>query len=228
MTTRVSRKALSRKLGFRLHALSDSPPSDVGMEYIYKLANKTITVLETYRMPMLRLIDRHTENADMESLRLINSMIKSRHNEPFIRDVLTYLPLIDSSKYWAEGMIQSLQYYRTKYAWFPQDPTPEQEQDIAAFLIAVHAVIDWTMEYEGHDYGDEKYNLDRTLEWLNPFDSFNVRRFVLTDERMVRLLFERPDSDLILSAVKDRGTLSYDVIHPVITHSVTAINAGVL
>lgn len=234
--TRVSRPELSKKLGFRLHALNEDGSDQFSAPTVHRIAVRVIEVLETYPMPLLRLIYRFTQDADERNLRYIRGRIRKDPDRSHFEDMFTYLPLIDNTKYWTEGIIDSIHYYQKEYPWFPEGTTPEEVETVALFGIASYALIDSMLEqedfYEKEALVDEedaaRFNSDRTLErlhWVIPGDR---DRWVLTDERMIRMLLERPDADLIVDIVKDRSTLEYGVIHGVLEHSETALNAGVL
>jgi hypothetical protein len=234
--TRVSIPELSKKLSFRLHALNEDGSDQHSLPTVYRIAVRAIETLETYPMPLLRLIDQFTKDADERILRYMSRMIKANPDRSLFEDTFTYLPLIDNTKYWTAGIIDSIRYYQKEYPWFPKGNTPEEVKAVALFGIASYAIIDSTLEHEDFYEKEalegpedaERFNFDRTLQrlhWVVPGDR---DRWVLTDERMICMLLERPDADHIVGIVKDRGTLSYDVIHDILDHSETALNSGVL
>ena len=227
MMTTAERRRLSKKLSKRLHSfngLIDDPA--------YYYVPHTIEQLKTYPDELLHRLNDFTRDADRDTLKFIITMLRENNDERFLHDAMTYLPLLPTNRFWTDGMIMSLQVYK-KYPWIPRVPDEEQAQAVAQFLIATHAVIDETMDLLGeNEYENEEdremYNPDETLELMNPY-GFGRSHWVFTDERTARLIFDHPElGPSIINAVKERGTLRYDVIQPVVTHSEAALSGGVL
>lgn len=227
----MERKRFVSKIGYRLHSLTEDNVTK-SHSTAYSIANRVIKKIDAYPDDLLHLIDECSLRTDEKGLQIISKVIRGPHSEEFLRDLLMYLPLMDTGRHWVEGMMMSLQLYK-KYPWIPREPDEEQRKSVARFLIATYAVVYGAIaiigepEYENEE-DRERYSNDGTLELTNPF-GFGADHWVLTDERTARYIFDNPDDEnLILDTVNDRGTLDYDVIHPVLTHSESALNHGVL
>ena len=227
MMTFAERRRLCKKLSKRLHSLNG-----LITDPAYYYVPRTVEQLKTYPDELLHRLNDFTRNADRDTLKFITTMVRECNDEHFLNDAITYLPLLPTNRFWTDGMIMSLQVYK-KYPLIPREPNEEQVQAVAQFLIAAHAVIDETINLLGEpEYENEEdrqmYNADETLELMNPY-GFGRDHWAFTDERMARLIFDHPElGPSIINAVKARGTLRYDVIHPVVTHSEAVLSGGVL
>jgi hypothetical protein len=232
----TTRQKLSRKLGFRFHLLKEDGSEEHSSPTAHRIAMRKVEVLETYPMSLLVRIDRFTQDADERILMYMARMIRTKIDRSHFDEIFTYLPLIDNTKYWTEGILDSIRYYQKEYSWFPKGRTPEEANMIARFGIASYAVIDGMLEherfYEKESFQEpedvERFNSDRTIErlhWVIPGDR---DRWVLTDERLIRFLLERPDPTPILDVVRLRSTIEYGVVISVLEHSEPALMGGVL
>jgi hypothetical protein len=232
----TARQKLSRKLGFRFHLLKEDGSDAPSSNPVHRIAKGKIEILETYPMSLLVRIDRFTQDAEKRILIYVARMIRMDPDRDYFDEIFTYLPLIDNTKYWTEGVLDSIRHYQEEYSWFPKGRTLEEQEAIARFGIASYIIIDGVLEHERfydweltldpQDY--VRFNSDRTIErlhWAIPNDR---DRWVLTDERLIRFLLEHPYPTSILDVLRLRSTIEYGVVSSVLEHSEPALMGGVL
>jgi hypothetical protein len=144
----------------------------------------------------------------------LQSMFDGGASEASVRDILFFTPLTQMDSRTSSWHIRNLHTYKDlpSYDCYSQAPANVRDQCIA-LLTATHAVI---------EYNQWRYQNSDTL----PMNTLPMNEFALGDERLVQLLLEHPHrADSIAAAIKERGSLDFDLISTV---TADALSEGML